>query len=89
MKKILNKILDKILGKIKTPKYKVGDKVIFKVGCLSYISGTSECAGHILSVEATRQYVYYWCESPQMTTGYNKELMPVGIHEDNVRLLIN
>lgn len=83
--KILNNLLDLFLGEVKTPKFKVGDKVIFNVGVLSRISGTSECKGHIVKVEATREYVGYWCESPQMTTGYNDKLMHVYVHENKVK----
>lgn len=84
---VFNKILDLILGPVKTPKFKTGDKVIFPTGALSYISGTSECVGVVTKVEANRNYVFVWCESEQMTTGYNDKLLPVGNREEVIRFV--
>jgi hypothetical protein len=82
---ISDKLLDIFLGPVKIPKFKTGDKVIFPTGALSYISGTSECVGLVTKVEANRRYVFVWCESKQMTTGYNDKLLPVGNCEEVIR----
>lgn len=86
LNELSDKILDLMLGPVKKSKFKVGDKVIFPVGVLSYISGTSECIGVITKIEETRRYVFIWCESSQMTTGYNDKLLPVGNREEFIKL---